>query len=164
MRHNASKTHRRRPKTPPRPIQDASKKKMQPSWGRLRASSGVLGRLGAVLGAFWGRLGGVFFAPWGRLFFGVYFGVILDHFGVDFGSNFRPFWGDEDDNDDDDDDHVHARRHENLNLTTYVSLFQTRSPELRAAALAEGLYNKTTKGINIRRLQFQYAPDEADNE
>ena len=89
------------------------------------------------MGPSWGR----FFAPWGRLFFGVYFGVILDHFGVDFGSNFRPFWGDEDDNDDDDDDDVHARRHENLNLTTYVSLFQTRSPELRAAALAEGLYN-----------------------
>ena len=94
-RHNASKTHRRRPKTPPRPIQDASKKKLQPSWGRLRASSGVLGRLGTILGAFWSRLGGVFLAPWGRLFFGVDFGVILDvildHFGVDFGSNFQPF-------------------------------------------------------------------------
>ena len=67
-----------------------------------------MGRLGAVLGAFWGRLGGVFFAPWGRLFFGVDFGVILDaildYFGVDFGSNFRPFWGDEDDDEDDDDD------------------------------------------------------------
>ena len=78
------------------------------------ASSGVLGRLGAVFG----RLGGVFLAPWGRLFFGVDFGVILDvildHFGVDFGSNFRPFWGDEDDDDDDDDDddHVHVRRNE----------------------------------------------------
>ena len=47
----------------------------------------------------------------------------------------------DDDEDDDDDDDGHVRRHENLNLTTYVSLFQTRSPELRAAALAEGLYN-----------------------
>ena len=67
------------------------------SWGVLEPS---WGRFGAVLGAF--------FAPWGRLFFGVYFGVILDaildHFGVDVGSNFRPFWGDEDDDDDDGDD------------------------------------------------------------
>ena len=58
------------------------------------------------MGAFWGRLGGAFFAPGGHLFFGVYFGVIwdaiLDHFGVDFRSIFRPFWGDEDDDDDDD--------------------------------------------------------------
>ena len=72
------------------------------------------------MGAFWGRLGGVFLAPWGRLFFGVDFGVILDaildHFGVDFGSNFRPFWGDEDDADDDDDDDVHVRRNETLTL------------------------------------------------
>ena len=60
------------------------------SWSRLGASSGVLGRLGAVLGAFWGRLGGVFLASWGRLSFGVDFGfilkAILDHFG-----SFWPF-------------------------------------------------------------------------
>ena len=67
-----------------------------------------MGRLGTVLEAFWGRLGGIFLAPWGRLFFGVDSGVILDaildHFGVDFGSNFRPLRGDEDDDDDDDGD------------------------------------------------------------
>ena len=64
------------------------------------------------------------------------FGPFWGRFWVQFWTIFGPFWGD-----DDDDDDVHVRRHENLNLTTYVSLFQTRSPELRAAALAEGLYN-----------------------
>ena len=90
--------------------------------------------MGPFLGRFFSALGASFL--WGR-----FWGHFGRHFGVDFGSNFRPFWGDEDDDDDDDDDDVHVRRHENLNLTTYVSLFQTRSPELRAAALAEGLYN-----------------------
>ena len=107
-----------------------------------RPTSGLLGaRPGVVLGPSWG----LFLAPWGRLFFGVDFGVILDaildHFGVDFGSNFRPFWGDEKDANDDDDEHVHVRRNETLTFSIYVSLFQTRSPELRAAVLAEGLYN-----------------------
>ena len=108
---------------------------LEPSWERFGAVLGAFVRLGSVLGP--------------CLFFGVDFGVILDvildHFGVDFGSNFRPFGGDEnDDDDDDDDDDVHVRRRENLNLTTYVSLFQTRSPELRAVTLAEGLYNITS--------------------
>ena len=65
------------------------------SWERLGASSGVLGRLGAVLGAFWSPFWTPKLASWGRPFFGVAFGVILDpildHFGVDFGSNFQPF-------------------------------------------------------------------------
>ena len=77
---------------------------LEPSWERFGAVLKAFVRLGSVLGP--------------CLFFGVDFGVILDaildHFGVDFGSNFRPFWGDEDDNGDgdDDDDDVHVRRNE----------------------------------------------------
>ena len=111
-------------------------------WRPLVSSCGRLGGVLRHLRASWNRLGGVLGLSWGRFFdaLGASFlwGRFWGHF-VDFGSNFRPFWGDEDDDDDDDD--VHVRRHENLNLTTYVSLFHTRSPELRAAALAEGLYN-----------------------
>ena len=137
MRHNASKTHRRRPKTPPRPIQDASKKKLQPSWGRLKAYSGVLGRLGAVLGAFWGRLGSVFLAPWGHLFFGVDFGVILDAI---LGSILGPIF-----------DHFGVMKM----MMMMMFMSDVTKPEmanriLRAAALAEGLYNIPGKLLFLR--------------
>ena len=98
MRHNASKTHRRRFTTAPRRLPDASKKKVSRLGGVLGASWGVLG----CLGASWNRLGGVLksildpkISVLGASFFWAAFGVILDpildHFGVDFGSNFQPF-------------------------------------------------------------------------
>ena len=109
------KTRSRRTGDAPRRLQDPSrslpKKSCSHLGGVLGASWGVLGRLGAS----WTRLGGVLgsildlkILSFFRLFCGVHFrvilGAILDHFWVDFGSNFGPFSGDAEDDDNEDDD------------------------------------------------------------
>ena len=92
MRHNAFKTHWRRPKTPPRPLQEPSKKKLQPSWWRL---GGVLGRPRAswgVLDPSWGRFG-VHFGLQIFVFFSSFlWGPFWGHFGGDFGPFLGRFW------------------------------------------------------------------------
>ena len=87
--HNASETLRRRPKAPPGPLQEKKKAVLGASWGHLGAPSGVLGRLGSVLGAFWGPSGHQFLVIF-RSFSGYHSGT---PFWSHFGPHFEPFWG-----------------------------------------------------------------------
>ena len=92
MRHNASKTHRRRFTTAPRRLPDASKKKISRLGVVLGASWGVLG----CLGASWNRSGGVLksildpkISVLGASFF---WGRFWGHFGPCFGPFWDRFW------------------------------------------------------------------------